>query len=330
MMPNNIPLDPPHDRLLPLNEIDSLLSFEIENISLDTTNHDQLFMLFHRGLRSSVYIGTHLLSHIPRNISGGTEHAAVVMLYRHILDLGDSIATLFRFGSLSAISVLIRGLFESWLALEFVLEGNSLKKDRGLAYWAYYNIKRLEVFTRYDPNTPPGKDFHKILDSCPELSDAKFGRKDHSNERIGLEAILTKDKFKPFYDKYKQLKRSKKKARNWYSLCSDIKDLRSLAKNLGKEAEYAIFYSQLSEVAHASDVISDRLEVSDKGKTYISPLRGGPDQNLKMWANTTSMFLLKSHNLIIESYFPPDYAMRKSYENWYMNYRKFNMWLSGD
>jgi hypothetical protein len=51
-----------------------------------------------------------------------------MMLYHHILDLGDSIDTLFRFGSLSARSILKMALFESWLAPEFVLEENSFHR----------------------------------------------------------------------------------------------------------------------------------------------------------------------------------------------------------
>ena len=103
-----------------------------------------------------------------------------------------------------------------------------------------------------------------------------------------------------------------------------------MAAKLGFEAEYAIFYSHLSEISHSSDVISDRLGMSDEGQTYIAPLRGIADQNLKMWANTTSMYLCKCHSLIIESYFPPNYSMRKRFESWYMDYRKFYRWLGGD
>ena len=316
-MENNIPLSPPDDKLFPLYEIDPFLSTGIESISLDTTNEEQIFILFHRGIRSSVYVGTHLLAHIPKIINKGTEHAAVVMLYRHILDLGDSISTLFRFGSVSAISILIRSLFESWLSFEFVLEGETLQKDRSLAYWAHYQIKRLEMFKKYDPNTEPGKAFHKILDSTPELCGTKFSRGDHSTDRKGIESILNKDKFRPFYEKYKSLKKHKK-SRHWYSLCSSATDLRSLAITLRLEAEYAIFYSHLSEVAHSVDVITDRLSVSKEGKTLMMPLRGPANRNLKMWATTTSMYLNKCHHLIIQSYFPPDDPLRKTFKDWYI------------
>lgn len=326
-MVNNIPLNPPDENFFPLYEIDPLLSRGIELISLDTLNKEELFILFHGGIRSSVYVGTHILTHIPPMIKRGTEHAAVVMLYRHVLDLGDSISTLFRFGSVSAISILIRSIFESWLALEFILEGKTLQKDRSLAYWAHYQIKRLEMFTKYDPRTQQGKDFHAVLQATPQLSKAEFIREDHSADRKGIETILSQDKFKPFYDNYIRLKKGKK-PRHWYSLCSNANDLRSLAKNLGKEAQYLIFYSHLSEIAHSADVITDRLGVSEDGKTLMMPLRGPANRTLKMWATTTSTYLLQCHSLIIEFYFPPDDSMRKSWQAWYTAYRKFNKWLS--
>ena len=268
------------------------------------------------------------MDHFRKRVKGGTEQAPVFMLYRHILDLGDSIASLLAFGSASTASVILRSLFESNLALNFILEGNTLNKERSLAYWAHYQIKRLDVFKKYDPSTEMGKQFHTLLDSNQVFQKANFQEKDYADERFQLEQILNQDKFHKFIAKYKTLKKEKK-PRHWYSLCSDAINLRSLARKLVREPEYALFYSQLSEIAHATDVITELLVYSEEGKTLIHPLRRGPSQKIKNVCTLTSTYLLGSHMLIMESYFKNDGEVRSDFEDWWEKYRVFHNWLSG-
>ena len=205
LMKHSLPIGLPIDDLLTLGPKDNQLIEGIDSVELEPSDLEMLCTVLHCGIRDNTYIGTHLMDYFRKTVEGGTEQAPVFMLYRHILDIGDSIATLLRFGSASMASILLRALFESDLAINFILEGNQLNKNRSLAYWAFYQINRLNDFTTYDPSTDSGKRFHDLLDSHPIFSKTEFRKKDYSKERKELEQILSQDKFLPFWQRYKEL-----------------------------------------------------------------------------------------------------------------------------
>ncbi len=128
------------------------------------------------------------------------------MLYRHVLDIGDSIGTLVRFGSANNAAVLVRALFESSVGLEFVLQNNTFHEDRASCYEAFRMIKRLKNLIRYDPGTKEGAELHAILDSDTKLKDAVFSRQDLSKEREIVEGMLNGDRFRHHWEKYKETK----------------------------------------------------------------------------------------------------------------------------
>jgi len=168
-------------------------------------------------IRQSAYAGTHILDHLLCNPPGNNSHLAPLMLYRHALEIGDSIGTLLRFGSATTASILGRSLFETSLGLEFILEENTFHEDRATCYQAFYQIERYKNFTRYDPGTPEGIEFHRILDDDKKLNEAVFPRRDLGNERQAVEEVLNSTRYKPYWDNYKAAKR---KPKQWYSLCS--------------------------------------------------------------------------------------------------------------
>ena len=326
-MKHNFPRSLPVNDLLNLGIKDVQLAEGIDGIHLDSNDLEELHTVLHCGIRESVYQGTHLMDMFRQKVKGGTEQAPVFMLYRHVLDIGDSIGTLLRFGSTSSASILLRTLFESNLALHFLLEGNALHNDRSLAFWACYQIKKLETFTKYDPSTDAGKVFHQILANDAIAGKTNFQKQDHSRERGEIERILHQNKFRNYYAQYKALKKARK-PRHWYSLCSNVTDLRALAKSIGREAEYILLYSRLSELAHSTDIITERLAIADNGHTLIHPLRG-PNESLKWVSLYAYNYLLKSHFSIVASYFSADDEVRKRFLKWYEKYRNFYLWLSG-
>lgn len=208
-MKHNFSASPAVGDLLSLGTKDDQLAEGIDAIELEPNDSEQLYTILHCGIRDSVYHGTYLMDMFRQKVNGGTEQAPIFMLYRHVLDIGDSIGTLLRFGSTSSASILLRSLFEANLSLHFLLEGDVLNKDRSLAYWAHYQIKRLETFTKYDPSTEAGKQFHKILDDDPIANNVDFPNHNYAYERKEIEKILNQDKFQKYYNQYKSLKKKK-------------------------------------------------------------------------------------------------------------------------
>jgi hypothetical protein len=212
----------PVTSLLPLSPEDECLAKGIEDASIPPRDLEERCLLAHCTIRQAAYAGTYVLDHLLSAPPGGNIHLASLLLYRHVLDLGDSIGTLLRFGSSLTATILVRGLFEADLGLNFMLEGNTFHPDRAACYWAFFRIKQLENFLRYDPATSQGKELHRILDADPKFESAKFPRRDHSKERKEIEDQLNSKDYKPFWDKYRQ---AKKRPKNWYGLCSNRDDL---------------------------------------------------------------------------------------------------------
>ena len=244
------------------------------------------------------------------------------MLYRHALELGDSVAKLLRFGSSSTASILIRSLFETSLGLEFILEKNTFREDRASCYQAFRQIERYKKFTRYDPSTPEGKELHRILDADKKLEATAFPRKDLSKERQIIDGTLNSARFKPYWDKFKS---AKHKPKHWYSLCSSAPDIRSLARLIGRESEYVLLYKMLSESAHAAAVLSGVVSVSKEKKLEVHMLRG-PVEKIKEATSLAANYLVSCHTLLLETYLK-NHDIQKSFTYWYVeDYREGFMW----
>jgi hypothetical protein len=311
----------PAPSLLSLTPQDQCLEDGKDQVPIPPNGLDDVCLLTHSGIRQSVYAGTHILDHLLSNPPGKSSHLAPLMLYRHALELGDSIGTLLRFGSSSTASILLRALFEASLGLEFMLQDNTFQEDRASCYWAFYHIKRLENFTLYDPATPKGKKFHEILDADQKLIGVDFPRLDHSKERKEIEKVLNQNRYKPFWDSFQKMN-----PKHWYNLCSNAKHLRDLAKLVGRESEYLLLYRMLSESAHASDVFSGVL-FSNKGKGIkVHPLRG-PGEKIKEVTSLAANYLVWCHHQVLNTYFTKDHKVMKWFVQWYAReYRLFFLW----
>lgn len=312
----------PTDSALTWTAEDQCLEAGRESTSIPPRNLEDACFLAYHVISQSVHAGTYILDHLLKNPPGNSSHLAPLMLYRHSLELGDSIAKLLRFGSSSTASILIRSLFETSLGLEFILEKNVFHEDRATCYQAFRQIERYRNFTRYDPNTSEGKDLHRILDNDKTLEAAAFPRKDLSKERQIIDDTLNSPSFKPFWDKFKSAKR---KPKHWYSLCSPAPDIRSLARLIGRESEYVLLYKMLSESAHAADVLSGVISVSKEKKLEVHMLRG-PVEKIKESTSLAANYLASCHTLLLETYLK-NHDIHKWFAHWYRDdYRECFMW----
>lgn len=325
-VPHNLPSLLPVQDLLPITQLDRLLVEGIDQVMLPPSDVEELSLLFHVGIRQSVYLGTHLLDWLCTNPPGGSTSLPTIMVYRHMLDLGDSIGTLLRFQTGQTGFVLLRALFESSLALNFLLQGNKFHEDRGVVYWAGYRIDQWEIRVKYDPATPKGMALHALIDADPVLSRGRYPRRDFKKEREELERVLQSPAYKPYWEKYQEAKKNRQPV-EWYTLCSEARNLRELAIWLGREAEYAILYGYLSGVAHADDVFSGLMDRDPGRSVSIHQIRG-PEQKMREVAMTSNNLLIFAHNYLLSTFLTPDHAMTKFFLEWYKQYRTFHLWVA--
>jgi hypothetical protein len=321
-MSNPLPFLKPVESVLSLTPEDRCLEEGQDSILIPPRTLEGTCFLTYQIIRQSVYVGTHILDHLLRNPPGNSSHLASLMLYRHALEIGDSISTLLRFGSPTTASILERSLFETSLGLEFILEKNTFHEDRAFCYQAFNQIERFKTFTRYDPATPEGRELHFILDADKNLDATVFPRKDLSKERQVIVEILNSAKYKSFWDKFKA---ARHKPKHWYSLCSTASDIRSLARLIGRESEYVLLYKVWSQNAHAADVFSGVLSWTEERTLQMHKLRG-PVEKIKETTSLTANYLVRSHNLLLETYLK-GHDIQKWFTQWYVgDYRSGFMW----
>ena len=207
-----------------------------------------------------------------------------------------------------------------------MLEANTFHPDRAACYWAFFRIKQLENFLRYDPSTTQGEELHRILDAAPKFENTKFPKQNYSLERAEIEDQLNSKDYKPFWDKYRQ---AKKRPKNWYGLCSNRDDLRGLANLIGHEAEYVLLYRMLSKTAHASDVFTGVLKPSPRDGVLIHQIRG-PEQKIREATSLAANYLVACHQLILNTYYTKDHDLQKWFARWYVGeYRPLFLWATG-
>jgi hypothetical protein len=198
-----------------------------------------------------------------------------------------------------------------------MLKDTLLYLERARCYGVVFRIKQYETYMKHDPSTVQGQKFHDLLENDPTLKMAQFPRADYSNERKAIEEYLSNPRFKPIWERYNNARKNKQKG-EWYFLCSKARNVRELAKEIGREAEYAMMYQHLSELVHGTDVITGALRYESEKGPSIHQIRG-PVTKINMVASYTT--ISRSHNLMLRTFFADDPAFITLYVQWLLTFR---------
>jgi hypothetical protein len=252
------------------------------------------------------------------------------MIYRYILDLGDSIASLIRLqAGASAFSVL-RSLFEGSLALHFILDGNKMHRDRATAYYASYLISQQTILLKQDGETNSGKQFKTTVAADEMLKNVKFPQRDTAMDRAKIAQRLSSEQYRPYWERYTEAKKRGKRC-EWFSLCSpEITNRRLLARLLKREGEYEILYGYLSSVTHAEDVFSALIRadnVEEPKGIRIRKLRG-PEDKFNIVTSLSASYLLQANNLVFGTFLSGDHELTNLIAHWYQDYRDCYLWMT--
>ncbi len=109
-------------------------------------------------------------------------------------------------------------------------------------------------------------------------------------------------------------------------MCTTATNLRSLAKEIEREeGEYLLLYKMLSEVAHASDIMSG-VVITGETKTLSIHQVHGPLEKVKEVVSLAANYLVWSHDHLLLTYLNGHEA-HKRFGRWYMeDYRDFFKW----
>lgn len=116
---------------------------------------------FAEALEEIVNFGSHILVWDTHPKTAGEENVPPTMLFRHYLDIIDSISILVKQGSGDTPKILIRAALEVTLYVEYLFEKDTF--DRCMAFIVADTINQIKTVKKLHPQTEEGKELHKNI-----------------------------------------------------------------------------------------------------------------------------------------------------------------------
>ena len=215
-------------------------------------------------LSKSIKFGESFFRDLENRIDLELEHKVVASLFRKLIEQADAGYVLAKHDLEGPLTVMKRSILETYLAVRYILEKESLVKDRAYSYYVGFLMdSKDDMRTWYKQQ--------KI-----DVSDLELERLIDINS-----ALLKNPKLKYILQEWKDTKRKLKKSYNpnWYSLFNGPKSLKQLATTLMEnESLVYTFYGSLSQEAHSYKALdaANYTELMDK-PLEIKPIRCGVD-----------------------------------------------------
>jgi hypothetical protein len=252
---------------MPTKQIDDIMPREMDPKLKDILNKFSDF------LDEIVNFGTHVFKWSIDNVKKGDEHVPIFQAFRHIFDLIDSISVLIRESCVEPCKILLRGIFESLLSIEYILEINT--EQRGKDFLIWYRHHRLRILCRHDPDDNVYKQFIADIEKDRLLSGIKLPRFSDIKGRIdSYSRIFSNPSYADFEREYERIrKQTNKSPKWWFNMHGGPRDIQDLAEYLSRPAQYEWLYRSLSDYSHGIDIFEGKFSIEERGLISISQLR---------------------------------------------------------
>lgn len=278
---------------MPTNPLESILYRE-----LSKTEAKEIIDIASPLLQELVNFATNALARCAtsQDLSGKEdEDVAVLALYRHITELTDGIEVLLSQSCAMAAIPVLRSSFETLLAMEYILENESIYVQRSLAWMLGYAHRRIDMYERLDPSTSKGQGTKRLFDEdkiMASMLKTLLPVEEAQKAKARLQTMLTKPHFQPIETEYNSHKKPE-----WYRLFDGPNNLRELAVRLRRGGLYEILYRQWSTTAHAQDLLPF-MDRTLKGAPTIKRLRD--TGRIREIASFAAGFILRATMLILK------------------------------
>lgn len=226
------------------------------------------------------------------------EDLAPLALYRHILEMIDAFEVLISNSCAAPTVPILRSSFEALLALEYILESDSVYVLRSLSWLAGYVNKRIAMYEAMLPSTQRGKEFASYVKKDKSIIDLPNPPSEGVKNAISnLEKLLSREQFSKIQAEFESLGKNV----NWYHLFGGPHSIQALAYNLERHVQYEFLYRQWSSVAHAHD-FSSYLAVSSTGESGIRGIRD-PDPIVEV-SRFAATFMIGATRLLLKKFRP--------------------------
>ena len=246
------------------------------------------------------------------NLGGGDENLPVLFVYRHLLEMLDSVAIQIAECAPTPAALQLRAMFEALLTIEYMVQDKSKTRERAMAYLYKVELKRRRFYLSQDPGTPEGASLQKFIAGDPYSKEWKGQNPAKIAERIAeIDKMLQIPELQAVAAEYRTM-RKKTRDPQWYSLFGGPANIAELAEILKRGASYRILYGEWSERTHSADAIDRILTHDASGRVYARSLRDVSELNAAIDFAVT--FSLEASRLVARHYFP---AEETDFAKWY-------------
>lgn len=260
--------------------------------------------------------GTHVLKWDLEITRTGDEHIPIPMMFRHLLELGDSISILVKHSCIDPCKLQLRGMLETMLGIEYLLEKDTLNRAMGFMVWHHH--KTLKTYKRFNPNDQVNKDLQKKIKADKiYVEGLPLGSFPNLEDHIkNLESLLSSPTYILAETEYQTLKKQNNNP-PWYQLFGGPRSIEQLANYLNRQTFYEFLYRYLSGPTHGTDIFEGKLFSSKNSNIDIVQLRFAKDAQIIV--QYTLSFLLLTYQAFIEKRIP---AHKTDLSNWYLKIQK--------
>ena len=262
-------------------------------------------------LDECVNFGSHILGWNVNPKTKGEENVPPTMLFRHYLDILDSISILARKGTGDTPKILVRAALELMLYLEYLFEKDTY--DRSMAFIVADTLNLIKVVKKLDPKTQEGEALYKTFEKESFLKNLNISDTSELDNFIdSKERLLKMPQFSKAFRESQRLKARHERFPKWYSYFNGPKNIEELAKHLNQKTFYEILYRKWSGAVHGSDIYLGKLSLTQEGNVEIFQIRFIKD--LQEVVAYSLLLSIKTFRLFILNRAP---EKQNDFRNWY-------------
>lgn len=272
---------------------------------------------FADSIEEVVNFGSNILFWDDHPKSNGEENVPPTMLFRHFLDVIDSISILVRQATGDPPKILARAAMEVMLYLEYLFEKDTY--NRSMAFLVADFIKLIKTVKSLNPTTAEGKAVYKVFREESLLSKLNNIDTTELDDFVkSKESLLTMPQFAGAYNEYERLRLKGEKNIKWHRFYDGPSTIEGLAKHLKEWSLYQIMYRKWSGSVHGSDIYLGKvMSTEDEGRVDIVQLRFIKD--VQEVVGYVLIMSFKVFRLFIENRVP---QKKDEYIAWYLEQRE--------
>ena len=220
---------------------------------------------------------------------------------KHAITMLDGVEIQLSRGAVSQATVSARSMLETYIYLSWLLKEDTERRTRQFYVW-HQRQQRVWV-RRMIPGTTEHAEFAKCRAAVPKMTEGAQAEL-HENDARRQDAVIGKFLSDPqnraFNDAFEKIKRKNSDV-HWYQP-GGPNSVRDMAKRLNLDVEYDVFYSQFSDVSHATAF--DKNVKFRNGTIILEQIRN--PEGFRTVVNHVSTLALEIFRSIIARYFPQD------------------------